>query len=60
VPIAAMPMPKPQAIAIPKKDHKPAAWADGSAAKAREAVPRVKNKPEIPTKPFFNISTLLP
>jgi hypothetical protein len=58
--MAASPIPNPQAMAIPKKDHNPAAWADGSAAKAREAVPRVKNKPEIPTKPFFNISNLLP
>jgi hypothetical protein len=55
VPKAASPIPKPQAIAMPKKDHNPAACAAPSAARAVEANPNTIIPLKLAIKPFLVI-----
>jgi hypothetical protein len=55
VPMAASPIPKPHAMAIPKKDHSPAACATPSAAKAVEANPNTIIPLKLATTPFLVI-----
>ena len=53
--MAATPMPKPHAMAIPKKDHNPAACADPSAAIAADVTPKTNIPLKLAMNLFFDI-----